>query len=117
MSEAMAQEPKTSPSPAAGSNPAFDPYYTWLGIPPREQPPNHYRLLGLSLYESNHEVIAFAAERQISHVRMFQAGPHSVASQKLLNDLAAAELCLTSADRKAAYDAELRAALSPAVPP
>ena len=25
----------------------FDPYYKWLGIPPEEQPPNHYRLLGI----------------------------------------------------------------------
>jgi hypothetical protein len=25
----------------------FDPYHRWLGIPPQEQPPNHYRLLAL----------------------------------------------------------------------
>ena len=24
---------------------AFDPYYTWLGIPHQEQPPHHYRHL------------------------------------------------------------------------
>ncbi len=29
---------------------SFDPYYTSLGIPPEEQPPNYYRLLGLSLF-------------------------------------------------------------------
>ncbi len=23
----------------------FDPYYQWLAIPPKDQPPNHYRLL------------------------------------------------------------------------
>lgn len=23
----------------------FDPYHKWLGIPPKDQPPNHYRLL------------------------------------------------------------------------
>ena len=27
----------------------FDPYRKWLGIPPQEQPPNHYRLLGIGL--------------------------------------------------------------------
>lgn len=27
----------------------FDPYHQWLGIPPKDQPPNHYRLLGVSL--------------------------------------------------------------------
>jgi hypothetical protein len=26
----------------------FDPYHVWLGIPPHEQPPNHYRLLGIA---------------------------------------------------------------------
>jgi hypothetical protein len=28
-----------------------DPYDEWLGIPPKDQPPNHYRLLGLELFE------------------------------------------------------------------
>ena len=37
--------------------PNFDPYHKWLGIPPKDQPPNHYRLLGLSLFESDPEVI------------------------------------------------------------
>jgi len=25
----------------------FDPYYEWLGIPPRDRPADYYRLLGL----------------------------------------------------------------------
>ena len=25
----------------------FDPYHRWLGIPPEEQPADHYRLLGI----------------------------------------------------------------------
>ncbi len=33
------------------SDPNFDPYHKWLGIPPDEQPANHYRLLGLELFE------------------------------------------------------------------
>ena len=36
---------------------SFDPYYRWLGIPPKDQPANHYRLLGIDLFESNPEVI------------------------------------------------------------
>ena len=27
----------------------FDPLYKWLGIPPDEQPPHHYRLLGIGI--------------------------------------------------------------------
>src|SRR5690242_13944395 len=47
----------------------FDPYYTWLGIPPAHQPPNLYRLLGLQLFEPNFDVIENAADRQMLHVR------------------------------------------------
>ena len=44
----------------------FDPYYHWLGIPPQEQPPNHYRLLSLQLYEPNEEVIQHAVDRAMA---------------------------------------------------
>jgi hypothetical protein len=36
---------------------SFDPYHVWLGIPPEEQPPHHYRLLGIRLFEDNPSVI------------------------------------------------------------
>ncbi|HQU45105.1 MAG TPA: hypothetical protein PK867_19985 [Pirellulales bacterium] len=39
---------------------AFDPYHKWLGIPPKDQPPNHYRLLGIELFEEDLEVIDLA---------------------------------------------------------
>ena len=39
---------------------SFDPYYQWLGIPPEEQPANHYRLLGIKWFEDNIDVIAAA---------------------------------------------------------
>ena len=35
----------------------FDPYYDWLGIAPKDQPPNHYRLLGIDLFELKPNVI------------------------------------------------------------
>jgi hypothetical protein len=31
----------------------FDPYCQWLGIPAKDQPPNHYRLLAIELFEPN----------------------------------------------------------------
>jgi formylglycine-generating enzyme required for sulfatase activity len=100
---------KTQPARADDTDSSlFDPYYQWLGIPPREQPPNHYRLLGIELFESNRDVIASVAERQIRHVRTFQSGPHSRQSQQLLNELASARLTLTDAGKKAAYDAQVR---------
>lgn len=90
----------------------FDPYHKWLGISPAEQPPNHYRLLGINLWESDPDVIAAAADRQMGHVRTYQTGPHAAASQKLLNELAAARVCLLSAEKKAAYDRALYAAMA-----
>ncbi len=55
----------------------FDPYHVWLGIPPDEQPPNHYRLLGIKLFEPNPDVIAHAADQRMSHLRSFQAGDNN----------------------------------------
>ncbi len=89
----------------------FDPYYTWLGIPPEEQPPNCYRLLGLRLLETNPQAIENAADRQMSQHRTFQVGPHSAASQKLLNEVAAAKICLLNPAKKAEYDRRLRAVM------
>lgn len=86
----------------------FDPYRKWLGIPPAEQPPHHYRLLAIGLFEDDPDVIESAADQRMAHLRTFQSGPHSAHSQKLLNEVAAAKLCLLSADRKAEYDGQLR---------
>ena len=55
----------------------FDPYYRWLAIPPEEQPPTLYRLLGVQPFESDPEVIAIAADRQMAHIKTFAAGKHS----------------------------------------
>ena len=59
---------------------SFDPYHKWLGIPPEEQPPNHYRLLGVSLFEASPEVIVASAARQMDYVRRFSRGPYQAAS-------------------------------------
>ncbi|MBN2476563.1 MAG: hypothetical protein JXB62_18255 [Pirellulales bacterium] len=88
---------------------AFDPYLTWLGIRDPQRPPNHYRLLGVALFEDDPRVLEHAADRQMAHVRTFQTGRHSAQSQRLLNELATAKLCLLNAEKKAAYDARLRA--------
>lgn len=95
----------------------FDAYRKWLGIPPEDQPPNHYRLLGLGLFESDVDAISNAADRQMSHVRTFQSGPHSALSQKLLNELSAARVCLLNPTSKAEYDRGLQSRLKASAPP
>jgi hypothetical protein len=92
----------------------FDAYFEWLAIPSEEQPPNHYRLLGVPLFVDNPSVIEHAADRQMGHLRTFQTGKHSALSQRLLNEVAAAKICLLNPQKKAAYDVQLRAKLQPA---
>ncbi len=92
----------------------FDPYHVWLGIPPREQPPNFYRLLSIPPFSSDPDVIESAADRQMAHLRTFQIGRHSDLSQKLLNEVAAAaRVCLFNEEQKAAYDQRLRQEMLP----
>jgi hypothetical protein len=99
----------------------FDPYYIWLGIPPEDQPPHHYRLLGIELFESNLEVIEAAANRQMAYMQEVSAGEdHIDEAQKILGELSRARVCLLKHEKKAAYDAELRDsfdALAPAPEP
>lgn len=52
----------------------FDPYHVWLGIPAAEQPPHHYWLLGVALFERDIDAIAHAADRQRGHLCTFRAG-------------------------------------------
>jgi hypothetical protein len=89
----------------------FDPYHKWLGISPKDQPPNHYRLLGIDLFESDSDVIDASANRHMAFVQGCATGPHLALSQKLLNELAAARLCLLDSKKKAAYDAKLKASV------
>ena len=90
---------------------SFDPYKVWLSIPLKDQPPNHYKLLGLQDFENDPDTIESAADRQMAHVRTFQTGKHSNASQSLLNELATARLTLLNMEKKSAYDAKLQSQL------
>jgi hypothetical protein len=87
----------------------FDPYHKWLAIPPEEQPANHYRLLGLRLFEDDPDVIETSADRQMGHVRRFATGQRGELSQKLLNEISAAKVCLLTPAKRAAYDATIKA--------
>jgi hypothetical protein len=89
----------------------FDAYFKWLGIPPEEQPPNHYRLLAIPLLVDDATVIEHAADQRMAHLRSFQTGKHSALSQRLLNEVSAARVCLLNPKKKAAYDDQLRQAL------
>jgi hypothetical protein len=87
---------------------SFDPYRKWLGIPPQDQPPHHYRLLGIELFESDPDVISNASDGRMAQVKNFQAGKYSGHSQRILNEIAVAKVCLLNPARKIEYDRQLK---------
>ncbi|MDB5346795.1 MAG: hypothetical protein JWP89_5172 [Schlesneria sp.] len=86
----------------------FDPYRKWLGISAKDLPANHYRLLGLEVFEGDLDVIEGAAEKQMTFIRQYQSGEHAADAARILNELATARLCLLRPATKAGYDANLR---------
>lgn len=87
--------------------PPFDPYHKWLGIPPKDQPPDHYRLLGLERFESDPDVIAHAADARMTHIKSLATGVFTHLSQEILNAISTARVCLLNPQSKALYDAAL----------
>ncbi len=86
----------------------FDCLYKWLGIPPEEQPPNHYRLLGIGLFESDADVIDAAADKQLLFLHDLVNGEYGELAEELSNQICAVRLLLLSADKKQAYDRTLQ---------
>lgn len=95
----------------------YDAYHLWLGIPPEEQPPSHYRLLGVRLFEQNIEVIRNAADRQRAHVKRLGINQYEKCSQDLLNEIEAAKICLLRPEKRLIYDEQLQAKLHAAESP
>lgn len=91
----------------------FDPYHTWLAIPADEQPPNHYRLLGVRLFEDEMDVLLNAADQRMTHLRSFQSGKRAEIADRLLNEVSLARLCLLDKRKKATYDARLSKSAPP----
>lgn len=89
----------------------FDPYYYFLGISPKDQPPDFYRLLGVERFEANLEIIEMASDRQLSHLHGVKSGDHIDDVAKLLSEVSRARLCLLSPKKKPEYDKQLKAHL------
>jgi hypothetical protein len=88
---------------------------SWLGLPPGEWPPDHYRLLGLEAGESNAELIEQRVHERLDTVRRYQM-MHPEQATEAMNRLAQAFVCLTEPSAKKTYDAQLGvvAAVAPA---
>jgi hypothetical protein len=88
----------------------FDPYQQWLGIPAVEQPPDHYRLLGLPPFTGDRTAISRAAEARIAQVRLADAGRQPQLAERLVAALTMARQTLLDPPKKLTYDAILRGA-------
>ena len=86
-------------------------YQTMLGIPeaklPASGPPDHYELLRLPRFEDDPAKIDGNYKKLNAHVRTYASGDLGEVSQKVLNELAKAMLCLTDPERKRSYDESL----------
>ena len=86
----------------------FDPYHKWLGIVANGQPLSHYRLLRIEPFESDTEVIEYAYEKDLVDLKLQEHGKHAEFVAPLTRELFLARECLIDADKRAAYDDELR---------
>ncbi len=87
---------------------SFDPYRKWLGIPPEEQPPHHYRLLGLELFEADPDVIVNAADARLSYLRSLSKDKHADMADRIAAQIKEVQLCLLDPAKKAFYDGQLQ---------
>ncbi len=86
----------------------LDPYHEFLGIPPQEQPPNHYRLLGVPLFESDEKVLNSQYDMRRNHLRTLFATEFANVAQRLMDEVAHAISVLRDPARRLAYDGSLR---------
>ncbi|MEX0865860.1 MAG: hypothetical protein WD030_00790 [Pirellulales bacterium] len=89
----------------------FDPYYHWLGIPPKDRPLNYYRLLSLELFESDEAVIRAAVKRQRAYLQSMAEEDHPEVCAKILAQIKSAGAVLLDPEKRASYDTKLKAQL------
>jgi len=81
-------------------------YREWLAI--KCPGPSHYSLLGLPELELDPQVIQHAGRRVKRKLRAYQIGPYRKQALDLLAEVGQAVAVLTSEEKRAAYDRDLR---------
>lgn len=90
---------------------SFDSYHKWLGIPPDQQPPHYYQLLGISVNELDTEVIQTAAQRQRASIEDHLHGAHHREASQLIYEIEEAELTLLNPELREEYDKRVKLVL------
>jgi len=84
-----------------------DYYQKWLGIPRAEQPPNHYRILGLAPFEADSDRIISAANHIAAAIQR-RRPEDDEAADAILYEVALARACLQNPRTREPYDQQLR---------
>ncbi len=84
----------------------YDLVSTWLKLPSRDWPPDHYTLLGLDPREADLVRIEQCVYERMERVRQYQLS-HPELATEVMNRLAQALVCLTDPTAKSRYDAGL----------
>lgn len=79
---------------------------TWLGLPDKNWPPDHYVLLGLSPFEGDMARIEQQVQDRMGKLRCYQLS-HPEEATEGMNRIAQAYICLTENQSKQAYDRTL----------
>jgi formylglycine-generating enzyme required for sulfatase activity len=85
----------------------FDAYHIWLGIPPKDQAPDHYQLLGVERFESDPDVIEYAYQQRVSFLQDVARIENAELATELCGKLREAQQCLFDHGQRATYDATL----------
>jgi type IV pilus assembly protein PilM len=93
----------------------FDPYHKWLGIRDYRGAANHYRLLGIDLFETDDEVIRDAALRQMTQLKTYCSGANRDLCNRIIDEVAQARAVLLDPERRTGYDRELKLKAATAV--
>lgn len=87
-------------------------YHEWLGIPLKNDAPNHYELLGIPIFECNPNVISNGAARCISFLQSMVASEFAELAQEIQKEVAQAKLCLMREASRNEYQHKLMQILS-----
>ncbi len=90
---------------------------TWLGLPSKCWPPDHYTLLGLAPGETDAARIEHHVHERLARLRCYQIS-HPGPATEAMNRLAQAFVCLTDPEARKAYNAQFFPNVpSPPAPP